>query len=181
MTTQTKRRPPKNAPQQDGFLPAPDPEAAERRKDAEPEREPILKLTTLAPERPYADIDNVPHEFRLLQEFGSAEHQQWTRDSRRYDELFGREKTLNKIDNVMMERLLNRLFRQALIDPDALVEQLADPEAENGTRLSGAIKREIVLTFTNAPSLMQAMARLKELRAAADEMEQDTEAEDSSI
>lgn len=178
MTTQTKR-PPKSAPQQDGFLPASDPDKVAKREE-EPEREPILKLTTLAPERPYADIDSVPHEFRLLQEFGSAEHQQWTRDSRRYDELFGREKALTRPEKVMMERLLDRLFRQALIDPDALLAQLKDPEAEGGSRLSGAIKREIVLTFTNAPSLMQAMARLKELREAADEMEQDNEADESS-
>lgn len=115
-------------------------------------RTPLLTISTLAPERPVAVIDDQPHEFRLMQEFGAEEHQEWTRDSRRYDELWNRDKRLSKPEAVMMERLLDRLFAQAMLDPDAIREQLGD-------RLSGAIKRELVVTFSNAPLLMQAMAQ----------------------
>lgn len=120
--------------------------------DAPPkaDRQSLLKITTLAPERPVITIDDVDHEMRLMQDFGATEHHEFTRDSRRYDELWNQEK-LNKGEQQQLEQLLDRLFRRALVDPAALSKQL-------GESLTGAIKREIVVTFTNAPLLI-AMAQ----------------------
>lgn len=118
------------------------------------DRKPILEASVLAPERPFANIDDVRHDFRLMQEFGAIEHAEFTRDSRRYDELFNKEKR-SKAEDREMEVLLDRLFDRVLVNSKALREQLADGERD---LLTGVLKREFVLTFTNAPQLMRLMA-----------------------
>lgn len=112
-------------------------------------RRPLLEISTLAPDRPYAQIDDVRYDFRLTREFGAVEHQAFSRDIRRYDELWNSDQKLSKADEKEMGQLLERLYAMTLVDPAALRKQLGD-------RLSGAIKREILLTFTNAPWLMAA-------------------------
>lgn len=125
-------------------------------------RKPLLEITTLAPERPTVVIDEVEHEFRLLQEFGATEHQEFTREVARYDELWGADR-LKRVDQEKMGRLVDRLVDRVLVDPARLREQLGD-------RLSGAIKREIVVTFTRAPLLM----------AMAQEADEETDEEQDS-
>jgi hypothetical protein len=125
------------------------------------ERKPLLEISTLAPERPTVTIDDVQHEFRLMQDFGAIEHQEFVRDSRRYDALWSKETALSKAEQKLMEKILDGMFTQILADPQAAREQLGD-------RLTGAIQREILVTFTNAPLLM-AMAH-----------ETDNEAENNS-
>lgn len=114
-------------------------------------RKPLLQINTLAPDRPFAEVDDVRHDFRLLQEFGPIEHQEFTRDSTRYDELWRQDEPLNAAAKKRMSSLLDRLVEQVLVDPAALTKQL-------GERLTGAIKRDLVLTFTNAPFLMSLAA-----------------------
>lgn len=114
---------------------------------SKPQHKALLELNTLAPIRPFATIDGVQHDFRMMQEFGATEHQQFNRDSGRYDELFGSDDDLTPDQADRMVKLLEGLFRRVLVDPDALAEQLGD-------RLTGEIKRELLLTFTNAPWLM---------------------------
>lgn len=130
----------------------------------------ILEITTLAPTRPVVTLDDVEHEYRLMQDFGALEHQQFTRDSNAYDALWSKAK-LTPAEKDRYERLLDRLFDMTLVDSKRVREQLED-------RLTGAIKREILITFTNAPLLMAAMAQQKTQKPQADEDED--EAQDSS-
>lgn len=135
----------------------------EKQETKTPERKPLLELSTLAPERPLAVIDDIPHEFRLMQDFGAIEHQEFSRDSRRYDTLWregveGRK--LKPAEKKELVALLERLFDRVMVDAAALRAQL-------GEKLTGTLKREFVLTFTNAPLLMAAMAQQTTSEAAA--------------
>lgn len=114
----------------------------------------VLSIEALSPERPYITIDGERHDLRMVQDFGALEHQELTRKTVEYDELWSGPLT-KKEDRRRYEALLDWLFGKVLVDPKAVREQLGD-------KLTGAIKREIVLTFSNAPQLMailQAAAR----------------------
>jgi len=130
------------------------------------DRKPLLEMSTLAPERPFVTIDDEPFDLRLLNEFGAAEHADYSRDTRAYDELWNA-KTRTAADNRRMEKLLDALFDRSLVDAKACREKVGD-------RLTAPVKREIVLTFTTAPLLMKAMAQMEE-------DEKKAKAEDSSI
>lgn len=141
--------------------------------EPEEERKPLLEISTLAPERPVVTIDDIEHQFRLMQDMGAIEHQQFTRDTNRYDQLW-QKPHLKKTEQDAMARLLERLFEQTLVDPAAVREQVGD-------RLTGAMKREVLLTFTNARQLM-ALQKLEDEAVAQEEKDKKKadEARDSS-
>lgn len=128
-------------------------------RNGKPERRTLLEISTLAPQRPVVTIDDVEHEFRLRQEFGATEDQEFARDSQAYDALWSQAK-LKRVEQERMERLLDSLFATVLVNPSALREQL-------GEKLTGNMKREIVLTFTNAPSLMAALEAIETSRESS--------------
>lgn len=148
------------------------PKTAKPAAEPEEERKPLLEISTLAPERPVVTIDDIEHQFRLMQDMGAIEHQQFTRDTNRYDQLW-QKPHLKKTEQDAMARLLERLFSQTLLDPDAVREQCGD-------RLTGAMMREVLLTFTNARQLM-ALQKLEDEAVAQEESEKKAnEARDSS-
>lgn len=139
--------------------------------------EQVLKISTLAPKRPYVVIDDVQHQFRLMQEFGEREHQEFTRDTEQYDTLWQLEKPTDEQVKHRQE-LLEKLFDQGLIDAEKVREQLGPERNEDGRvmGLTGAIKREIVLAFTNAPSLMQMQEAMAREEAKRKELEDELSA-----
>lgn len=131
------------------------------------EQQPLLEINTLAPVRPFITIDDVRYDFRVYREMGAIEYQEFTRDVNRYDELWlkglggedadeaskRRTRTaLTSAERNEQEALLETLWPQTLTKPDELREQLGD-------RLTGVLKREILVTFSDAPLLMELAAR----------------------
>lgn len=160
---------------------------ASRRKAANPtpaeEDKPLLEINTLAPKRPFVTIDDKRHDFRLTREFGLLEHQEFMRDSRRYDYLWAKGldgaaaadsdedaepsgdpvPELDAAEQSEMLDLQEKLFAQTLVDPGKLRGQL-------GESLTGVIQRELLLTFTNAPLLIEmrtAMAQTDQAEEAS--------------
>jgi hypothetical protein len=137
------------------------------------EQKPLAEFNTLAPVRPFVTVDDVRHDFRLSREFGLIEHQEFVRDSHRYDYLWqkgidgaqaaalaeGQQieipddpiPALSLGEGRELEELQEVLFAKTLVDPGKLRDQI-------GEQLTGIMKREILLTFTNAPLLI-AMAQ----------------------
>lgn len=144
-------------------------ETKEKEATAPPERGALLTVATLAPEREFAEIDDVRYDFRMMQDMGAIEHQEFSHNTTRYDALWSKEH-LNKAEKKQMEFLLDWLVDRALVDPAALRSDL-------GARLTGALKREIVLTFTKAPLLRM---QLEAMAQQETEMETETEAQNSS-
>lgn len=118
----------------------------------------ILKIDSLAPARAYATIDNVRYFYRGFRDMGSIEHQEFSRSSEEYDALWAKQ-DLDEEEQERYDYLLDYLLDHVLMDPEKLRENLAGINPETGEpRLTGGIKRELVLTFTNAP-LLVAMAQ----------------------
>lgn len=125
----------------------------------EPKFKPLLELSTVAPTRPVVSIDTGKtdpetgerdlelYEFRMLEEFGAVEHQEYNRDLAEYEELWAGGK-LSKNESKRLEMLLDRLFAQVVIGGDGLLKIL-----------SGAQKRQVVMLFPYAPTLLGAMAQ----------------------
>lgn len=113
---------------------------------------PILEIETLAPVRPFLTVDSERHDFRLRQDFGALEDAQFNRASREYDALYRSDDPLDEADEKRMLSLLDWLVDAVLLDSARLRGQAGDA-------LTGAMKREIVISFTNAPLLMAAMAQ----------------------
>jgi hypothetical protein len=135
----TTRKPPATSKK-----PAPKTEESDS-SGARPEQ--VLTISTLAPTRPFIVIDDVQHDFKILDEFGEREHQEWVRDSSRYEELWRLDEPTE--DQVTRrQELLDELVDRTLVKPKALHDQVGD-------RLTGPRKREIVLAFSNARSLIE--------------------------
>jgi hypothetical protein len=134
----------------------------------------VGEFNTLAPERKYIEVDDERHLFRLMQDFGSIEHQEWSRNADEFDELFNKPK-LNSADRKRYEFLLDWLLDRALVDPKRLRGQLDGEDPETGQpRLTGALKREIIVTFTGASQIKSVTQALLE------QIQQAIEAQDGS-
>jgi hypothetical protein len=132
------------------------------------ERKPLLEVAELAPERPFLLLEENRYDLRLTSEFSAREHADFTRDVREFDGLWGQE-TRNRADGKRMEQLLDRLFDKVVVDPKTI-------RADLGRKLTPFWKREVVLTFQNAPLLMQVLAAQAEEEAKT-ETEPETEPE----
>lgn len=134
--------------------------ATNGKPDGEPKFKPLLELSTVAPVRPVVSINTGKvdpetgepdldlYEFRMLEEFGAVDHQEYNRDLAEYEELWGSRERLNKAEKKRYVMLLDRLFAQVVIGGDGLLEIL-----------SGAQKRQVVMLFPYAPTLQEAMAQ----------------------
>lgn len=104
--------------------------------------DPILSLTTLAPERPTVEIDGTLYELHVLDDFSIEEQHRLTVDGNEYDRLWSSENLTSKQEK-RLSLLLNRMFEMVLIAP---------PEVK--AKLNPSQRSQVVLAFTLAPLTM---------------------------
>lgn len=137
-----------------------------------PEHEPILDISTIAPERPAVrirtakDPDGTLYELKLLAEFGIADQQSLVRDGQAFDTLFNKD-VLTGNERKRLKQILDRMFEKVLI-ADAKVKLLCNDH----------VRSQVVTAFTVAPLVMAAAQAETETGLEDLETETETEPED---
>lgn len=106
--------------------------------------DPILDLSTLAPERPFIRIDGARHDLRVSGDFGIRELAGYNRLTTEAIELQSRVDTDAPLTDEEAERLSSLLgdaVRYVLMAPDAVVAKLSDEQ-----------RMAVLAAFTNTAS-----------------------------
>ena len=124
--------------------------------------EPVLDITTLAPERDQVRIDGKLYPLAIMGDFGIEEQQQMTRDGREFDTLWKAADELTETDKQRLKQLLDRMFERVLQAPQYIKDKLNDDH-----------RQQVVLAFTIAP--LAAQARKEQEKEEEEEASQTTE------
>jgi hypothetical protein len=138
-------------------------DAAEEEQEFAHTPEPVLELSTLAPDRPTISVDDKMYELAVMDDFGIDEQQALTRDGAEFDALWNSNDELSKADKQRLKMLLDRMFERVVLEMPKTVK----------AKMKDGLRGQIVMAFTLAP-LAAAAAREQAREEAENKAKEET-------